>query len=187
MVLMGCRPKGRLTEQHDIFFGIATSLAELVPAMKEAWPEAKGVLHLDAWRTVTQIDGYAVEVREKQNGEQQSPVKLFFINLGGYKEGEFDEFHYKMILAAENKGEAVSKSKQTAFYKHMGFKSATSLAATSHIDDKYGVAVDDFHEIQDILSTTFREKYQLVITKKEGAEDPLHIGYYKIDKLKEDY
>ena len=30
MVLLGCRPPGRFTEQHDIFFGIGNSLKELV-------------------------------------------------------------------------------------------------------------------------------------------------------------
>lgn len=46
MVLLGCRPKGRNTEQHDIFFGIADSLVELKPAMQLFWPDA--LLHIDA-------------------------------------------------------------------------------------------------------------------------------------------
>lgn len=31
MLLLGCKPKGRHTEQHDIFIGIADDLASLVP------------------------------------------------------------------------------------------------------------------------------------------------------------
>ena len=33
MIMLGCRPEGRYTEQHDIFFGIGTSLKELIPNM----------------------------------------------------------------------------------------------------------------------------------------------------------
>lgn len=49
MVMLGCTPKGRFTEQHDIFFGIGSNLKELVPDMKDFWPEAKGRIHIDAW------------------------------------------------------------------------------------------------------------------------------------------
>lgn len=33
MVMLGCTPEGRFTEQHDIFFGIGYSLKELIPKM----------------------------------------------------------------------------------------------------------------------------------------------------------
>ena len=36
MLLLGCLLKGRNTEQHDIFFGIAETLKDLVPAIIEA-------------------------------------------------------------------------------------------------------------------------------------------------------
>ena len=45
MIMLGCTPKGRFTEQHDIFFGIGTSIKELVPDMKAFWPEAKGKIY----------------------------------------------------------------------------------------------------------------------------------------------
>jgi hypothetical protein len=53
MIMLGCTPKGRFTEQHDIFFGIGTSVKELVPDMKAFWPDAKGKIHIDAWQKVT--------------------------------------------------------------------------------------------------------------------------------------
>lgn len=48
MLMLGCKPKGRFTEQHDIFFGIGNSLKDLIPQMKIFWPEAKGQIHIDA-------------------------------------------------------------------------------------------------------------------------------------------
>ena len=179
MIMLGCTPKGRLTEQHDMFFGIGNSLYDLKQDMLDFWPEAKGKIHLDAWQKVTQIDGYTIEIVSKNELLEQEET-LFFINLGGYKENEFEEYHYKVLAVAKNKAEAIKKSKETTFYKHFGFK-----GATSHIDDKYGIDVDDIHQIQDILHPKFKAKYQLKITKSSSLmEDEKHIGYLKFDKIK---
>lgn len=179
MVMIGCRPKGRLTEQHDIFFGIAESMKELMPHMKEFWPEAKGKIHVDAYREVNFVNGYTIKViPKKENKKNSSGDKLFFLNLGGYKVNEFDEFHYKVLAIAESSGEAIQQAKQTAFYKHFGFK-----GATSHIDDKYGVDVDDVYKVNDILNSFFKENYSLKITKENGIEDELQIGYFPLKKL----
>ena len=178
MVLVGATPKGRHTEQHDVFFGIGDSLASLVPAIEAFWPDAKGRVHIDAWRAVTYVDGYSVRVRPR--GESAAGSRLYFINLGGYKPGEFEEYHYKTIIAGPDKGAVVRRSKETAFYKHIGFK-----GAESHIDDKYGIDVDDAHEIADILPTDTKGVFMLeVLPVTGGAEDELNIGYIKLEKLK---
>ncbi len=72
MVMLGCRPEGRCTEQHDIFFGIGKSLKELLPDMKNFWPEAKGRIHIDAWREVTQVDNYKIEILDKGTSKATS-------------------------------------------------------------------------------------------------------------------
>ena len=178
MILLGCTPKGRFTEQHDIFFGIRTSLQALVPEMKDFWPEAKGKIHIDAWQKVNCVDGFAIEIVSKEENSKQEE-QLFFLNLGGYKEGEFEEYHYKVLVIAKTKAEAIKKAKQTTFYKHYGFK-----GAESHIDDKYGVDVDDIHNIEEILSDKFKSQYRLKITKTNAiSEDEKHIGYFKLDKI----
>ena len=182
MILLGSKPSGRNTEQHDVFFGIAETLKGLVPAIIESWPEAKGKIHVDAWREVKNVNPFAVEISERQqlpidgNGTKQ---KLFFINLGGYKQNEFEEYHYKMLVAAEDKSVAIRLAMGTAFYKHTGFK-----GASAHVDDKYGVDVDDVYEIEDILSSNIKEKYKISLTPIDNVvEDELNIGYFKLDKL----
>jgi hypothetical protein len=178
MVMLGCTPKGRYTEQHDIFFGIGSSLKELVPQMKAFWPEAKGKIHIDAWREVTTVDNYSVEIISKK--PSMATEKLYFINLGGYKENEFEEYHYKTLAVAESLGLASKVAKATTFYKHFSF-----AGATSHIDDKYGIDVDDIHNVADILAPVFKDQYSLKITKSDVplTEDVQHIGYLKIDKI----
>lgn len=180
MLLVGCRPPGRNTEQHDTFFSIAPTVKDLVPALLAFWPQAKKNLHIDAWREVTSVDGYTVQVYPRAEApEQAEDVRLFFINLGGYKQGEFDEFHYKLIIAAPDKGAAIKRAKDTAFFRHTGFK-----GATAHVDDKYGVDVDDVYELTDILPEDIKKQYAIVLTKaEEDKEDELNLGYFRLDKL----
>ncbi|WP_159471344.1 DUF1543 domain-containing protein [Dyadobacter sp. 3J3] len=183
MILLGCRPPGRFTEQHDIFFGIGRSVKDLIPEIKKSWREAKGKIHLDAFREVNYINGYKVEITERELfSSQEEDLKLFFINLGGYKRGEFDEFHYKTLVVAENQMEAIALSKQTAFFKHTGFE-----GAPSHVDDKYGVDVDDIFQVQEILAPAFKEKFHLTISKEEGPEDEINLGFFPFEKIQHEF
>lgn len=178
MIMLGCRPKSRFTEQHDIFFGIGKSLKELIPSMKAFWPEAKGQIHIDAWREVTVVGNFNIEVVAKGTAKM-SNSHLFFINLGGYKEDEFEEYHYKVLAVGETLSDATKKAKETTFYKHFGFK-----AATSHIDDKFGIDVDDAFNVIEILQPVFKEQFEINIYSNPNLiEDQLHVGYLKLDKI----
>ncbi|MEN9980495.1 MAG: hypothetical protein RL542_282 [Bacteroidota bacterium] len=178
MVMLGCTPEGRYTEQHDIFFGIGNSLKELIPQMNAFWPEAKGKIHIDAWREVTTVANFSITIGTKATTATNE--NLYFINLGGYKENEFEEYHYKTLAVAESLGLASKVAKATTFYKHFSFE-----GATSHIDDKYGIDVDDIYNVADILAPIYKENYSIQITPSEVVlkEDQLHIGYLKIDKI----
>jgi hypothetical protein len=179
MIMLGCKPKGRHTEQHDIFFTIGKSLKDAVPHIKNFWPEG-GTIHIDAWREVTCIDGFKISIKKRNTKTEKQKEKLFFLNLGGYKRGEFEEFHYKMIMAAANKSEVIQNAKTSAFYLHTGFK-----GASSHIDDKYGIDVDDLHEIEDILPAEQKKIFEIHITQTSKAnEDDFHIGYTNLLKIK---
>ena len=84
-----------------------------------------------------------------------------------------------MLVAGENKSVAIKSAMGTAFYKHTGFK-----GASSHVDDKYGVDIDDVYEIEDILPSNIKEKYKITLKPVDTAvEDELNIGYFKLDKL----
>jgi len=174
MLLLGATPPGRLTEQHDIFFGIGTDIKALKPDIYTFWSDA-GQLHIDSWRAVNYVGGYKIEMVPKHL-YTPTEEKLFFLNLGGYKPGDLEEYHYKMLVVAKTMAEAVKASKKTIFYKHYGFR-----GAESHIDEKYALDVDDMHKVEDILPQQFKDQYGIAITKtEEMAEDELHIGYVKL-------
>lgn len=179
MVLLGGKPKGRHTEQHDVFFGIAESLKELIPQFNQFWPEVKGRMHVDGFREVNQVDGQQINIVPRGSQTTSASHQLFFINLGGYKKDEFEEFHYKMVVAATDKAAAILQAKQTAFFKHTHFE-----GANSHVDDKYGVDVDDLYTIDEILSNATKEQYAIILSPVQlEQKDELFLGYFKFDNL----
>jgi len=186
MVLLGSKAPGRNVEQHDYFFGIATSIKELVPQMKAFWPEAGASLHIDGWREVNKVGEFEIRVIGQPHtgdvSETMSEVpsrKLFFINLGGYQTNKLEEQHYVVLTVKEDRSLAVKEAKTTAF-----FKTNFTKGANSHIDEKYGIDVDDIYNIEEILDPNLKEKYHIEIVPNGGlAEDPIHLGYFRLNKL----
>ncbi|AYL94905.1 DUF1543 domain-containing protein [Mucilaginibacter celer] len=177
MLLLGCKPSGRHTEQHDVFFGIAASLRDLIPEIQAFGPEPERI-HIDAWREVNTVDGYKVEIKPRDNSIGQHS-KLFFINLGGYQPDKFEEQHYAVLTVQNDFASASKNAKETYFFKHNHFN-----GANSHIDDKYGIDVDDIYNVEDILSATQKAEYQIVLIPNTGLpEDKINLGYFKLSSL----
>ena len=126
------------------------------------------------------------DVKNFESDVITSAVQLFFFNLGGYKPGEFDEFHYKMLVVAASLDEAKNKAKKTTFFKHASVEpSANYLNATAHIDDKFGIDIDDAYNLKDILPPEFKKKYYLTISSQDNCsnKDELHLGYFRLIDL----
>ncbi|MEZ7502173.1 DUF1543 domain-containing protein [Psychrobacter sp. Arc29] len=189
MAQLGGRPKGRLIEQHDIFFGVANHVSELVEDINQHWPEVKNKWHIDSYRAITKVDGYTIKLVETIDQITKSAdLKLFFINLGGYQQDSFEEFHYKLLIVATSQAQAIKQAKQNEFYKQFTFKDdASPFDAASHIDDKFEVDIDDIYNVNDLLSNV-----QLLIepiaeigeSDIEIVEDKEYVGYLSIKNLK---
>lgn len=174
MVIIGGKPAGRYTEQHDVFFGVAGALKDLVPQMNAFWPELENKMHIDSWRKITHVGSYRIKVVPKAQASAPDH-KLFFVNLGGYKPNDLEEYHYKHLVVATDIGKATQQAKRTPFWKEHD---------ASHIDDKFLVDVDDIYEVSELLGTAFTEQFALDISDSSTQEeDSLHVGYLKISKL----
>ncbi len=194
MVHLGARPKGRLIEQHDMFFGVGASLKALIPAINNHWPEVKNKWHIDSYRAVTKVAGYDgnayhiswqqddVDVSQVESAND-APLKLFFINLGGYQHGSTEEFHHKILVVAPTQALAIRYAKQSPFYQQYSYYDETSpLNAASHVDDKLQVDVDDIYQVDSLLPAG-KMILELIEEESEGDEDNNHVGYLSLKAL----
>ena len=189
MIQLGGRPKGRLIEQHDIFFGVANQVNELIADINNHWPEVKNKWHIDSYRAISKVDNYAIKLVESNiQAECANDLKLFFINLGGYQQGSFEEFHYKLLIVADSQADAVKQAKQSEFYKQFTFKDkASPFNAASHIDDKFEVDIDNIYNVNDLISNVKIIIEPLARAIDEAisiVEDKEYIGYLSIKNLK---
>jgi len=182
MLLLGSKAPGRHVEQHDFFFGIATSLNELIPDIKAFWRGAVSNLHIDGYREVNHVDGYKIEILPKDETTANQPEKLYFINLGGYVAGRLEEQHHVILSVKTDRAKAIQDAKKAVFFKTNSI--ADNKNANAHIDDKYGIDVDDIYNIAEMLTPKQKAKYQIRITPAEGLpEDEISLGYFRLDKL----
>ena len=189
MVQLGGRPKGRLIEQHDILFGVANQVSELIDDINNHWPEVNNKWHIDSYRAITKVGNHTVKLIESNNQTaNDNGLKLFFINLGGYQQGSFEEFHHKLLIVAATQAEAIKQAKQSTFYKEFTFKDKDSpFNAASHIDDKFQVDIDDIYDVNDLVSNI-----QILIEPRihnshelaNADEDKEYVGYLSIKNLR---
>lgn len=177
MVLLGSKAPQRNTEQHDFFFGIAEKLSDLKPQFINFWPEAGSSLHIDGWREITWVDGYRIDIV----GEPQQGKRLFFINLGGYTSGKLEEQHYTLLTVQEDRIAALKTSKMTEFFRTATIKGLKG--ADAHIDEKYGLDVDDIYRIEELLAPEVKTQWHIRLTPAEGVPDDIHLGYLKMNQL----
>lgn len=212
MLKIGARPQGRLIEQHDVMFVIANSLSETIESVNQHWPAVKNNWHLDAWREVKRVGDYQILLStdsfskdgwskdsaladniladERVDNKLDSQDKqLYFVNLGGYLPGQFEEFHYKTLVVAETLGKATAQVKKTAFYQDYTFDNvdtAKSGVATSHVDDKQQLDLDDIHCVADLLPRDVALTIQPLTEheKNQLPDDALHIGYLSLKQIR---
>ncbi len=180
-VLLGGRPDGCTVEQHNVFFGVAHALENLYPSIKCFWNAAPKI-HIDAYVQIEQVGDYNITpIKKTKTGETgRGDKKLFFVNLGGYQEGEFEEVHKKLFVIATDQVAAVNAAKSDLFFQ----KGMREGKATPHIDDK--LALEEFDEDApiDVGVLVKPHGYLLSIQKvREGSTiypKPIILGFHRI-------
>ena len=164
MIYIGGTAGNSNIEVHDIRFVAAENIENTYPTLKQVWYGNPKSLHLDSYVVLHNIDGYQVElVKEKPNNSE----KLYFVNMGGYRNDKLAEQHEFGLFVAKNSNEAKSQAK----------KSLLVGAEISHKDDLYDV--DDCAEVnvdgeQYFVKLTFAGEAQALV--------PDWFGYNPIGK-----
>lgn len=158
MILIRRNPEEK-EQEHDIFFGIAVSFTALISKIQTFFPESNDI-HIEAWRQVTLVDGYKITILPKTvDLNQFSENNLFFINLGGYQPERFEEQHYMLLTVKKNKAAAARKAHE----------------------EKYGIELNDFYEIEKVLSASQKGLFTIHLTRAPlQKEDTIHLKSLKI-------
>ena len=123
-VYIGGRAERATIEVHDMRFLVADSIEETYPTLRREWWGIPESLHLDGWACVTEADGYRVELKPEPS---DSPLKLYYVNLGGYDPAQFTELHRNVFVVAESEAKA----------KLQAVKQVAQQWASPHRDDLY--------------------------------------------------
>lgn len=131
-------------------------------------------VHIDAWMKVEYAGNYKVLIAPLNSTTGQADRKLYFVNLGGYKEDEFEEFHKKLFVVAGGVTDAMAQLRSHSFMSDYT-PTALGTKAKAHFDDKHEITfeADDIVCLEDVITN-----YQLVLepTNTPGINETV-IGY----------
>ncbi|WP_340066297.1 DUF1543 domain-containing protein [Ascidiimonas aurantiaca] len=130
---LGGRAPGSNIELHDVVFVTGKKIEDTYTQILDKWFGPADKVHIDSWMELDVIDGYRVTLSHKP---YEGPEKLYFINLGAYRPGEFTEHHAITFLVAKTPEEVKKRAKAQLL---KGYDSV-------HKDDLY--AIDDCLEIK---------------------------------------
>ena len=162
VVMLGGRAEGCRIELHDVAFAVGESLEATHQQLLDQWfGEARG-LHVDAWAVVDQVEGYRVSL-EPEPPRDDEPVRLYFVNIGGYRPGDLAEQHGYMVLAASGKAQAKARAKRLLLAGHKS------------------VHKDDLYEVDDLLEISRVDGLHIHLTPDSGARAPEVVnGYFPL-------
>ncbi|AWL13356.1 hypothetical protein HMF8227_02908 [Saliniradius amylolyticus] len=108
-MLGGKHPRAKI-EVHDVVFAVGDTLSDTYSQLHQQWFGDPEHCHIDSWMAVDGIDEYKVSLGPAMPGPGQP--KLYFINLGGYRDGIFGEEHRFLLMPATDAKAAKTKGKQ---------------------------------------------------------------------------
>ena len=119
VVVGGRSPKANI-ELHDVRWVIGSKIEDTFDQLRNDWFGADNGLHIDSYKKIDSIDGYKINLRNKENNEPKNKIfkkekipnkKLWFVNIGGYDPSSMQEKHEFGLIVASNPSEAKTKAK----------------------------------------------------------------------------
>ena len=107
-------------EVHDVQFAICDTWQQAIPALKAAWFGDADKIHIDGWQIISWADGYDIHIAPKSETaiSGSGSLKLYFVNVGGYRADALPEAHEFNVFVAQNADEAKQKALATLLPNH---------------------------------------------------------------------
>ncbi len=161
-VLLGGMAKGCHIELHDVQFTISDTIENAYYSLLDKWFGLKEKMHIDSYVILDVVDGYEVSL---ETIPSTSDKKLYFINMGAYEDGKFQELH------------------EIKFMVDTGRIPVKKRAKTSMLKGKISVHTDDLYEVDDCihLEQVDGKFIHLTPTNKPEKLKPVN-GYHPVPR-----
>ncbi|WKK76108.2 DUF1543 domain-containing protein [Marivirga salinae] len=162
VVLGGAAEKSN-TELHDVVFAVGENIEDCYFQLLDKWFGLPEKMHVDSYMELDVVDGYEISLQKEKSKEKD--IKLFFINLGAYKEGDFMEHHANTFLVGKLATEIKKRAKEKL------------------LNGYDQVHKDDLYEVDDMIAIEELDGYHvhLNITDKKENLKPVN-GYHVLPK-----
>jgi hypothetical protein len=162
VVLGGAAEKSN-TELHDVVFAVGQNIGDCYFQLLDKWFGLPEKMHIDSYMELDVVDGYEISLQKEKSNDKDK--KLFFINLGAYKEGDFMEYHANTFLVGKLATEIKKRAKEKLLN---GFDE---------------VHKDDLYEVDDMIAIEELDGFyvHLMPTKKTENLKPTN-GYHVLPK-----
>ncbi len=182
VVVGGRSPKSNI-ELHDVRWVIGSKIEDTFEQLRNDWFGSNNGLHIDSYKKIDSIDGYKINLRNKENRESKNKIlkkekitnkKLWFVNIGGYDPSSMQEKHeFGLFVASspsEAKNKAISKWLIGCKKKHQDDISAV----------KNFTGIDDCEIIKNIKNWEIELTFNDNLVEENNIPD--WFGYMRIDK-----
>tara|TARA_B100001057_G_scaffold18922_1_gene17470 strand:- start:511 stop:822 length:312 start_codon:yes stop_codon:yes gene_type:complete len=99
-VFGGRSPKANI-ELHDVRWVIGSKIEDTFNQLRNDWFGSYNGLNIDSYKKIESIDGYKINLRNKENNEPKNKIfkkekflnkKLWFVNIGGYDPSSMQKY-----------------------------------------------------------------------------------------------
>ena len=182
VVVGGRSPKANI-ELHDVRWVIGSKIEDTFDQLRNDWFGSYKGLHIDSYKKIESIDGYKINLRNKENNEPKNKIfkkekipnkKLWFVNIGGYDPTSMQEKHEFGLIVASCPSEAKNKAKSKWLID----------CKKRHKDDIS--AVKNFNDVDDCEVIKNIKNWEIELIPNGGFVEekviPDWYGYMRIDK-----
>ena len=181
LVVLGGRTAHCHIELHDVRWVVGASIEDTIPKLRQQWFGLIRGLHIDSYKTIKHVDGYAIELieglKDSTGNRSMKPdstnEKLWFINLGGYDCNSLQELHQFGLVVAPNKQSAKARARRRWL----------DNALQVHKDDLHGIT--NLDTVDDCLPIFNLEGWHIHLRPEPGISEaelkPDWFGYWRID------
>lgn len=177
-VYLGGRADRCNIELHDVVFVVGSSIEETYSLLPKKWFGNLQGFHIDSYFELQNIDGYKIEMT-KNLPKEESSQKLYFINLGAYKSGEFTEYHQSAFYVADSAPEAIKRAK-SELCQGLETIHKDDVVLLDRVSNPLDFDVDDVMEIKQV------DEYYIDLTPTTSTFHAIPVSaYIKLDFLTE--